>query len=266
MKNLLKLVVFTDLDGTLLDHETYRWDAAHPALERLHALGVPVVCASSKTAAEIRPLQDKLGLSGLPAIVENGAGVIGLALTRESGTYGALRDALEKVPSEVRRHFRGFGDMGVTELANLTGLSKDAAQLAKARDYSEPGVWSGDDAALALFHAALAKNGIISQRGGRFLTLSFGGSKADAMDMVMQALGAEQSLALGDAPNDIAMLEKADHGVIIANPHRPPLPELDGESSGRITRTRDAGPVGWCSAVNSLLDTLPLAEGNMPDG
>lgn len=266
MKNLLKLVVFSDLDGTLLDHETYQWDAARPALQRLGALGIPVVLASSKTASEIRPLQEQMGLTGLPAIVENGAGVIGLHETDPADAYSALRDALDRIPTHLRTQFRGFGDMTVSELARLTGLPQDAAQLAKARDYSEPGVWSGNDAELAQFHADLQEHGITAQRGGRFLTLSFGRTKASAMDNVIDALGAKKTLALGDAPNDIAMLEKADMGVIIANPHRPPLPVLAGEHDGRITRTHDAGPLGWNASVNAIIDTLPLAEGHTPDG
>jgi mannosyl-3-phosphoglycerate phosphatase len=266
MKNLLKLVVFSDLDGTLLDHVTYQWDAARPALQRLEALGIPVVLASSKTASEIRPLQEQMGLTGLPAIVENGAGVIGLHDTDPADACSALRDALDRIPTHLRTQFRGFGDMTVSELARLTGLPQDAAQLAKARDYSEPGVWSGNDAELAQFHTHLQEHGITAQRGGRFLTLSFGRTKASAMDSVIDALGAKKTLALGDAPNDIAMLERTDMGVIIANPHRPPLPELAGERDGRITRTNDAGPVGWNASVNAILDTLPLVEGHKPDG
>ena len=68
------MIVFTDLDGTLLDHETYRFDAALPALETLAARGVPLVLATSKTAAEIGPIRQALGRD-VPAIVENGGGI-----------------------------------------------------------------------------------------------------------------------------------------------------------------------------------------------
>jgi ribonucleotide monophosphatase NagD (HAD superfamily) len=45
-------LVFTDLDGTLLDHDTYDWTPARDALDRLTRAGIPVVFTSSKTAAE----------------------------------------------------------------------------------------------------------------------------------------------------------------------------------------------------------------------
>ncbi|KFF65154.1 hypothetical protein IW01_18330 [Pectobacterium brasiliense] len=38
-----KLIIFSDLDGSLLDHETYRWDAAQPWLTRLANEGIPLV-------------------------------------------------------------------------------------------------------------------------------------------------------------------------------------------------------------------------------
>ena len=61
-------------------------------------------------------------------------------------------------------------------------------------------------------------------------------------------------IALGDAPNDIEMLETADIGVIVANPHANPLPELDGEKAGRIARTQKPGPEGWNESVLRIIE------------
>jgi len=47
------MVVFTDLDGTLLRHEDYSWLPAGPALAELRRRRIPLVIASSKTRAEI---------------------------------------------------------------------------------------------------------------------------------------------------------------------------------------------------------------------
>ncbi|MEM7522055.1 MAG: mannosyl-3-phosphoglycerate phosphatase, partial [Pseudomonadota bacterium] len=43
MSSTAPLCVFTDLDGTLLDHETYHWTAAAPALAALAAVNAPVI-------------------------------------------------------------------------------------------------------------------------------------------------------------------------------------------------------------------------------
>ncbi|HAC9004228.1 TPA: HAD hydrolase family protein, partial [Salmonella enterica subsp. enterica] len=47
------LLIFTDLDGTLLNSHTFEWQPAAPWLTRLHESGVPVILCSSKTAAEM---------------------------------------------------------------------------------------------------------------------------------------------------------------------------------------------------------------------
>ncbi len=54
-------MVFTDLDGSLLDHHSYSFVAREPALDHLRLASISVVPASSKTAAEILLLRDALG-------------------------------------------------------------------------------------------------------------------------------------------------------------------------------------------------------------
>ena len=68
------LVVFTDLDGTLLDHHSYSWAAAEEALKELERRRVPLVLVTSKTRAEVEALQRKLG-SVQPFVTENGGGI-----------------------------------------------------------------------------------------------------------------------------------------------------------------------------------------------
>ncbi|MEL6582648.1 MAG: HAD-IIB family hydrolase [Pseudomonadota bacterium] len=249
----MRLVIFSDLDGTLLDHETYSYAPAKPALERIARHGLPLVLASSKTAAEVQALHQELGLTA-PAIVENGAGLFvpGMPLA-ESNNYARIREALAELPETLRSGFVGFGDLGTAGIVQATGLPADAAARAADRQFSEPGLWEGSPDDLQAFLAALAERGISARRGGRFLTLSFGKTKADQMQTVMSQLNAERSLALGDAPNDVEMLEAADLGVIVQNARAQSIPPLAGERAGTIIRTEDAGPTGWNWAVLRLL-------------
>ena len=70
----MRWVLFTDLDGTLLDHDTYSWAPALPALNELKLRGAAVVLCTSKTRAELMRLRTELRLND-PFITENGAGV-----------------------------------------------------------------------------------------------------------------------------------------------------------------------------------------------
>lgn len=256
----MPLLVFTDLDGSLLSHTDYRWDAAVPALDILRGLGAGIILASSKTAPEIIALRQELGLQNWPAIVENGAGV--LAPNSQSApandAYLNLRSVLEKLPSELRAPYRGFGDMTLAQIVETTGLTPQTAELARQRAFSEPGLWSGSAEAKTAFLNALAKEGVTGREGGRFLTLSFGKTKADQMARIIDDYKPRTTVALGDAPNDVEMLQTADFGVIIANPHRDPLPVLTGEPEGRIIRTKQVGPEGWNTAMLDLVTRLNL--------
>lgn len=249
-------IVFTDLDGTLLDHDSYSAAAAASALARLRRANIPVILASSKTAAEMIEIRDTLGLTSFPAIVENGAGLLpaGVKTLGVSSDYENLRRILAEIDPDLRGGFVGFGDWNADEIAAQTGLALTQAAMAGQRQYSEPGLWHGSDDDLARFLSALSAHGVTARQGGRYLTLSFGASKADQMAAICDQYGAQRSIALGDAPNDIEMLQAADIAVVIANPHRAPLPPLLGEPDTTVLRPTAAGPAGWNAAIHQILD------------
>ena len=254
------LIVFSDLDGTLLDHGNYSHAAAAPALARLRQLRVPLILASSKTAAEIAPLRKELGFDHCEAIVENGSGILearGESTSTES-RYLLIRQALARLPASLRAQYRGFADWSTEQVSEFTGLSLAEAENARKRRFSEPGLWLGNEEDKASFVEAATAMGLTAQQGGRFLTLSFGGNKAERM-MEIAACNAQAGrkpfvVALGDAPNDLAMIERADLGVIIPNPAHSGIPPCEGEATGRIIRAEAAGPEGWNQVIMSLLD------------
>ncbi|TNJ44847.1 mannosyl-3-phosphoglycerate phosphatase [Phaeobacter sp. B1627] len=243
-----RLLIFSDLDGTLLDHETYSYAPAVPAIEQIKARGGLLVLASSKTAAEILSLHQELDLGDTPMIVENGAASItAVAVGSQDAEYRAIRQVLQSLDAP----FRGFGDMSVAEVSRQTGLDMAAAKRAKARQFSEPGLWEGDARQQSAFLAALARRGISARHGGRYLTLSFGATKADQMLLLREKYAPCFTVALGDAPNDTEMIAAADRGVIIRNDHSPSLPPLPNEL--QVLRTDQPGPTGWCTAMLEIL-------------
>ena len=61
------------------------------------------------------------------------------------------------------------------------------------------------------------------------------------------------TVALGDAPNDIGMLEQADRSFIVRNDSHQGVPPLHGEKSGTIVRSPAPGPSGWNECVLSVV-------------
>jgi len=257
------LIVFSDLDGTLLDHQTYCFEAARPALQRLKETGSLLVLASSKTASEIDELREQMGFSHCPAIVENGPGYLGPGQSPASlgdAAYQEIRSILADMPEALREKFEGFGDCSAEQVARMTGLTVAAARRAKKRSFSEPGLWTGSPEALQSFFDTLRAAGLVPRRGGRFLTLSFGATKADQMFSLMSQYKPAPSLALGDAPNDIEMLQAAHYGVIIKNRHGPGITEPGQARGGHIARSQAEGPVGWNEAVLGIIQKLGINQ------
>lgn len=257
------LIVFSDLDGTLLDHETYSFAEAEPVLKQLKRQETPLILASSKTAAEIAPLRKEIGFEHCPSIVENGAGLLppNMMDADRYQTHDDLLSALEMVPTSIRSLFRGISEMDISEISRQTGLSSEQAARAAKRSFSEPGLFNGSSDEMEMFISELHKRGITARRGGRFLTLSFGADKAARMQEVIDhfsGLGFRNTtiLALGDAPNDIEMLRNATFGVIIPNPAHGGIPPLPEEETGQITRADLPGPAGWARSVEMILDLM----------
>lgn len=155
----IRLVIFSDLDATLLDHRTYSYRAALPALKKVKKRGIPVVLCTSKTRAETEAVAGRLGLQH-PFIVENGGAIFipedyfpesiyrsaGLRTFKKDnyrviqfGTpYRRLRLALKMMARKIARKLIGFGDLGAREIAAVTGLGRKEAELASRREYDEP--------------------------------------------------------------------------------------------------------------------------------
>lgn len=249
-------IIFTDLDGTLLDHDTYSYTPAYQALEKLRKTKTPLILASSKTTAEVAPLRHELGFDDYPAIVENGAGIL-VPNSHSVSTlsdYEKIVEIINSAPANLRSKYIGFNDWSADEICDQTSLSLRAAKLAKQREYSEPGVWIGTPNEQILFQQYLSKNGLRAQQGGRFLTLSFGAGKVDKMNDIVGSLTSKgeyiTTVALGDAPNDIQMLEHADIGFVMTNKTNHNL--FTSKKPDHITYSTKAGPHGWNACVLSL--------------
>ena len=80
--------IYTDLDGTLLDHHTYAFDEALETIKALKDRGIPIIPCTSKTRAEMVGLMQAMGIDG-PMIIENGAAIWvpqGWGLERPTGS------------------------------------------------------------------------------------------------------------------------------------------------------------------------------------
>lgn len=264
-------IIFTDLDGTLLDHFDYSFSDALDVINRLKANNIPIIPNTSKTFAEMVEIQKEIGLNA-PFIVENGAAVfipIGHFATQPENTkiegnywikefcpdrehwLSLLKDGTD----EFTDLFQGFSNLSLEELCNLTGLKPESATFALQRKYTEPLLWHGDNKQKIAFIAHMESLGAHLLQGGRFLHVGGDSDKGNAMVWLAKEYEKQynqkvQTIALGDSHNDIAMLQSADIAIQIKSPIHPftALTKKDN-----CYKTTEFGPKGWAQTIDEIL-------------
>ncbi|TNE83559.1 MAG: HAD-IIB family hydrolase [Gammaproteobacteria bacterium] len=255
-----QLIVISDLDGTLLDHYSYQFEAAQPALALLADNHIPLVLNSSKTAAEILEIRKALN-NHQPFIAENGGGIY----LPEADGYRSVaigRPRTEFLPElydlrdRLKLSFVGFRDMSSQQLMEHTGLTEHACRLAKQRDYTEPLLWKDSVEALQKFTDALQQQGLQVLRGGRFVHVSGQTDKGAAVRWLKRYFQEQMNrrieiAALGDSDNDLAMLAEADYPFLIRSPVHPP-PDIQLPN---LKISDQFGPAGWNECICQFLES-----------
>jgi mannosyl-3-phosphoglycerate phosphatase len=261
------LLIFTDLDGTLLDGQTYDFSPALPALNLIRSLKIPLILVSSKTRAEIEHLRKRMSLEA-PFIVENGGGVFfpGTFNLPEDQDYRQVKGyklvltgrPIEEVLSKAvvlksEYDYTGFSEMSAREIAAQTGLSLREAGLAARREFDEPIVLK-NPVHREMFCKRANDLGLECVEGGRFIHLFIGGDKGKALQIVLGAYtrlwGSVFSIGLGDSPNDFPMLDVVDKPVLMRQRDRKYRGDL-GHSD--YLMADGFGPEAWNRIVLSLV-------------
>ncbi|MEQ9440535.1 MAG: HAD-IIB family hydrolase [Cyclobacteriaceae bacterium] len=272
----MQRVIFTDLDGTLLDFQNYSYTVAAPLVKQLQERDIPIVFCSSKTRAEQEFYQSALD-NHSPFIVENGSAILipknyfsfGIAdvlnqypvdetvdfwqvVLGKTNSY--IRSVIQQARAEVGINLSGYADLTLEEIKEITHLDDDFARRAATRDFSETllkGNKSGDD--FDRFKSILKDHGLLCVSGGKFHTVM--GEKSDKgaavkvlTHLFKQERGEIQTIGLGDSANDLPLLAAVDIPYLV---QKPPGHWLEMHDD-RIVRIDGIGPVGWVKALHSL--------------
>ncbi|MDH5706289.1 MAG: HAD-IIB family hydrolase, partial [Candidatus Aminicenantes bacterium] len=192
-------LIFTDLDGTLLDHHTYSFEPALPALKALKEKNIPLIICTSKTRAEIEKWRLELD-NDHPFISENGGAIFipkgyfshkfcferekNNYLVIELGTpYAQLKETLNQIRRSLQLKIKGFGDQSPEEVADLCGFSLEEARLAKKREYDEPFL-PDEESAIQKIQEMASLSNLQVTRGGRFFHLMGENDKGKAIRLL----------------------------------------------------------------------------------
>jgi len=280
------LVIATDIDGTLLDHDARLPFPAPEWRKAIQDLGArvakcSVAFASSRTLDELVVLQRALGMRG-PCIAEDGA-VLALDVDHatdarlahvpydEVRTYGrramrtwtraqrdvSLRSTMRDVSAVQRADASQLGPAALSALGFRTAGA--VRRALHARHHSlllDPTRLFGDEP--DAIRVCAAARGLQLRRGGRWLTLADTTGKGTALAMLRhfyEVCGVSPFIvAIGNEENDVSLLQKADLAFVIRNPARGPHPALVAIPYAVVLDIE--GPGGWMEMLNRLQECV----------
>lgn len=266
-------LVVSDMDGTLLNHHDYQFDAAVPMLQKLEQMDIPVVFNTSKTFSELSLLVQQLN-NRHPFIIENGSAIVVperyfsdefneeyMAEAVAASGYrlkitGSEIDAINSFLREVCPDAINFTQCSLQQAIQLTGLTATEASNAQNRQYSVPLIFSNEGKESRFIKQA-EQAGFSTLRGGRFLHLQGVCDKGSSMqilkDLYQRYYQKEFGIiALGDSHNDQDMLQQSDIAVVVKSPSSDSL-TLDRMDT---IYTKHVAPEGWTEGVQSALKLL----------
>jgi mannosyl-3-phosphoglycerate phosphatase len=267
-----KLVIFTDLDGCLLDRQTYSFEPAQAALRLIREKKIPLVLVSSKTRVEMEEYRRRLK-NGHPFVSENGGAIFipkgcfsfDISYERESEKYFVLElgtfypqiiRALEFIKKETGIQIRGFHDLSVKDLASLSGLNREEAALAKKREYDEPFLIEGGEKEIKIVQRKIKERGLNYVWGGKFHHILGYNDKGKAVEILKKLYQKEFSsiwtVGIGDSLNDLAMLSAVDHPVFLKGKED----LLETSPVKNLVLLEGTGPQVWNEAILGVLRKL----------
>ncbi len=256
----MKKIVFTDLDGSLLDLKSYSYYKSEAAVQSLKKDNIPIVFCSSKTKCEQLFYQESLGLRH-PFITENGSAIFipkryfkrkipyhtfvtdDYEVISLGKSVAEIRAFLDTFRKEFELKFTCFADIPPEEVSMLTGLDVRSARRAMMREYSEM-LLSG--AVNQVFYNALALKDLRSIKDSKFETIVGAKASKGAAVKILKYLYEREferirTFGIGDSINDIEMLEEVDDAYLVQRPEG----SWSAIEMADLKKMLGVGPVGW---------------------
>lgn len=261
----MKRLFFSDLDGTILDHDTYSYDESITALKMLREKDIPLIMVSSKTFEEMYLLSMELGLDAAFAF-ENGCG-IAYPVPEETGFRaeitgpgaGMLARYIPVLAEKTGLRITPITSMSDDEIVSVTGLDVENARLARMRRGSLPFLAGGSvlgEEELFDLNDGISDSNIRVTAGARFNhIIPYGFGKGVAVKKIIEFYRDKFkndifSAGAGDSPADIPMLDAVDVSYIIKG-HNGYSIKIYG------ARVMDgAGPAGFVQAVTDFISIV----------
>ena len=261
MEKIFKVLIFTDLDGSLLHRDTFKFDEIKDYLKQLISKGIFIIPNTSKTEKEILEFNNELG-SSLPYISENGSAINGLDLLNSNLPKELIlsreKDSLikifrELVPVNLQNKCKWLSEMDKKKQSLIFGLENDKLKMALDRKYTIPFLFEGNKSERNELSKIVKNKGLALQEGGRVINLTDKVNKAKALQVFVRFFKKNnknvKTIAVGDNYNDLDMLKTSEFPCLVFNDKF----TLDEIPIKNLITTNKPSPEGWADVIKKAL-------------
>ncbi len=265
MKQKKQIVIFTDLDGSLLDKNTFEFDEIEDYFRELISIGIIIIPNSSKTEAELSDFNNQYNLN-LSFIAENGSSIHGLNLIHKnlpkkiflSRTSDEIYNVYnQKIPPKLKSKITFILNLKSNEQREIFGLPLEKMNLAIKRNYSLPIKFNGIEIEKNEFIKIINDSGLTVQTGGRIMNICDNVNKSKAMCKTIELINKEIdneiiSIGVGDNQNDIDMLKHSDYPCLVKNnSFDSALVNIDN-----LIKSSEPSPKGWADVIKTAIQKI----------
>jgi len=264
LKKKFLLIIFTDLDGSLLHRDNFRFDSIKDYIKRLVNNGIIIVPNSSKTEKEIEKFNEELGIK-LPYISENGSSIHRLNLINSNFPNKIIlsREKEEllnifnsKVPEKIRNKCLLISKLDKKMQEKIFGQKDNRLKDVLDRKYTLPFLFNGEKIEKNRLLKILSSNSLTLQEGGRVSNLCDNVNKVKSMNRVIRILknieDEIKTIAVGDNYNDLDMLKNCDLPCLVFNDQF----KLDKINIDNLIFSNKPSPEGWADVIKKALVKL----------
>ena len=266
----MQKVIFTDIDGTLLDSYLPDIKKTKKLVEKTLQNGIHLILCSSKTELEQNIIRSKIELYE-PFIVENGgATIIPIGYFNKSkiispkkfqknyiivtgGPAYRIRSLLKKIRIKHDINFKGVSDLSITELSKITRLPQEYAKRMMKRKYSET-IVQIDNNDIPKFANILEKVGLKMIPGGQYFDITLGNDKGTAVKILIDIFRKECEnnvifFGIGDSKNDESMLSLMNLPILVQKANG----SWQNLQISNLQQVKGIGTNGWEVALEIIL-------------
>ncbi len=260
-----KILIFTDLDGSLLDKETFKFDVIKDYLKELISSGILIIPNSSKTESELLDFNKQYNFD-FSFISENGSSIYGLnkidqslpqrvVISRSIDEIQKIYDA--NISLDLKNKITPILELEIDEQQKIFGLPLNKLSLATKRMHSIPIQFRGTETEKNNFIKNIGEIGLTAQSGGRIINICDNTNKSKAMSkavkLIRKKLGNECiTIGVGDNENDIEMLKQTDYPCLVKNENfDSSLINIDN-----LIKSSEPSPLGWADVIKTAIQII----------